>query len=157
MAFEIQTQTLNYLEGTNCTFTFSDTIQQYVVGLVGFSLNYSPDSNIKYCVTTMSISLDVVGISGNTLTIYPNLTLLSGAGDFIYGAGVSWVVVTVLAWTGSVNNDKLILASNIQNQQLNLPSTPLTIQPVLSGFNLTFGMYPENLGMVTAFSTSKSY
>ena len=96
----------------------------------------------------MSISLDVVGVSGNTITIFPNLTMLSGQGNILATGGFSSVAVTVLAWTGSVNNDLLILASNIQNQQLSLPSTPLTVQPVLSGFNLTFGMYPDNIGMV---------
>ena len=148
MAFEIKTQTLYYGLGTNCTFTFSDTIQQYVVGLSGFGLNYSQNQGLEFSVMTMSISLDVVGVSGNTLTIFPNLTLLSGNGNFLAAGGFSWVTVTVLAWTGSVNNDQLILATNIQNEQLSLPSTPLTIQPVLSGFNLNFGMYPANLEMV---------
>ena len=144
MAFEVRSQQLNFQFGENCTFTFNDNIQQYVVGITGFALNYSANQGEEFWLLTANVTLDVVGVSGNTLTIFPNMTMLSGTGNFLAGGGYSWIIVTVLAWTGSVNNSNLILASNIQNQLLNLPSQPLLIQPVLSGFNLTFGMYPQN-------------
>jgi hypothetical protein len=144
MAFEVQQQTLCFLANDNPVFTFTDTIQQYVVGLTAIALNYSANQCEEFWVLTINVSLDVVGVSGNTLTVYPNMTMISGVGNFLAGSGYSWVNVTVLAWTGSTNNSNLILASNIQNQQIALPSTPLLVQPVLSGFNLSFGIYPQN-------------
>lgn len=159
MAFEVLTQQLSFQIGENCTFTFSDTIQQYAVGITGFALNYSANQGEEFWVITANVTLDVVGVCGNTLTVFPNMNMLSGCGNFLAGGSYSWIIVTVLAWTGSVNNNNLILASNIQNQQLSLPSRPLTIQPVLSGFKLTFGMYPQNptyIGISTGVSQAGS-
>ena len=150
MALELVTKTIIFNSGGNTAFGFSDTIQQYVVGISGFTLSYSQSAgNLNadsYWVQTIGITLDVVGVYDNTLYISPNFLLYSGAGNFL-GANSS-VTVTIFAWTGSVNNDNLILASNIQNQSISLPSTPLLIQPVLSGFSLSFGMYPQNPTMI---------
>ena len=132
MGFEVQTQTIHF--NSSCTFTFTNPIQQYVAGISGFCISYG--SGNYFGVQTMSVGLNVIGMSGNMITVKPILLMWDGIGGA--QGGDSCVTVTIVAYTGATNNPNLLLITDTQNNPIALPSTPLITIPVLNGFSLSY-------------------
>ena len=131
MGFEVQTQTIHF--NSSYTFTFANPIQQYVAGISGFCISYGGGN--YFGVQTMSVGLNVIGMSGNMITVKPIILMWDGGGS---QGGDSTVTVTVVAYTGATNNPNLLLITDTQNNPIALPSTPLTTIPVLNGFSLSY-------------------
>ena len=93
MGFEVQTQTIHF--NSSYTFTFTNAIQQYVAGISGFCISYGSGNYEE--VQTMSVGLNIIGMSGNIITVKPILLMWDGGGA---QGGDSCVSVTIVAYTG---------------------------------------------------------
>jgi hypothetical protein len=144
MGLEVQTVTVSFNE---CAIvTFSATIQQYVAGISGFYLDYG--SGIYHMIQTLTVGVNVVSVSGNRITVAPLLLMTNGTGNYVDPD--SCISITILAYTGSVNNDSLLLVNNAQDP-VTLPASPLTVLPILTGFSLGYADNNEhNIGYISA-------
>jgi hypothetical protein len=132
MGLEVQMATVAFNEGY--TFTFSDRIQQYVAGISAYAINYG--YGIYHEIQTLTVAVNVTGVSGNRISVAPLLILTNGSGN--YTDSSSTITITVLAYTGSVNNDNLLLVNRAGDIPVTLPSRPLTVLPLLTGFSLSY-------------------
>lgn len=145
MSLEIQVATLQ--PNSQRTFTFSQPVAQYMVGISAYVLSYGEDTD--HHVKTMSISLGT-NQSGSSLQVTPTLTLDDASGNKI-DRSTSSVTIVALAWVGVTDNNlELASANSIANNgssgALAIPcSNPIVLQAALTGFNLSYGSDDHHL------------
>lgn len=121
-------------------FTFSGPIAQRMVGISQFELAFSKDD---HHVQRTAISLSV-NQQGNTLSVNPHASMVDAGGRNL-DAGKSSVTVVAVAWVGIDNPSVRFanvggIADNGASAPQSVPcNSPLVLQSVLAGFDLSFG------------------
>ena len=132
MALEIQTKQINV--NASSEFTFTNTIQEFLIGISRFRLSYG-DSD--HWVKTVSLSLNQQQPDSNTISVQVLGNLSDGSGNTI-DTSDSFAIVVVVAWTGTADHT-LLLANGDANTVFTLPSSSTTIlSSILAGFDLAY-------------------
>lgn len=134
---EVRTQTIFLTGPAGCpvTFTFDDTVVNFVVGLTG---GYLPYQQNAASLSTVRVHLPAMA-SGNTITVLPCYSMTS-----LDLTANPFLVVTVLAWTKDFDNGislRNIGTVNGNNATLQAYNSTSVLQTVLAGFD-AFG--PSN-------------
>ena len=132
MALEIQTKQINVNDSYN--FTFTNTVQECLIGIRYFKLTYG-DSD--HWVKTVSLGLNQQQPDSNTISVQVLGNLSDGSGNTIDTSDSSAIVV-VVAWTGTADHT-LLLANGDAGTVYTLPSSsPTILSPILAGFDLAY-------------------
>ena len=131
MSLEIKTQQLSL--GDNPVFTFSNTVQECLVGISYFRLGYGQHD---FEVKEVSIGAQVVSRIGNSVQVSVSGKLTDGVNSQDYDD--CKVTVVVVAWTGT-SVPTLLLENGNASTQFTLPDkTCSTLASVLAGFDLAY-------------------
>lgn len=138
MGFEIQSQTTQ--PNGNLSFQFTDAIQQWVVGISYFDLEFKKDHHVE----TASLSLSTSQLSDSVqVTVHAQIKDTSGN---TIDVGASKIGVVAMAITGTndpktVMSNKNGIANGSESGSINLPGqTGFSVfTSFLSGFDLSYG------------------
>jgi len=132
MTLEIQTKQINV--NASSDFTFTNTIQECLIGISYFKLSYG-DSD--HWVKNVSLSLNQQQPDSKTINVQVLGNLSDSSGHTIDTSDSSATVV-VVAWTGTADHT-LLLANGDANTVFTLPSSSTTIlSATLAGFDLAY-------------------
>ena len=141
MTFAIRTATVD-MNTKKASFTFDQTVYQYIVGINFVQLAYSADCAEDNAVLQMSLHLDT-NLEGNTITVTATPVLRDDS-DHNYLPSASAIILSCLAVVGSNDlNASLAHADGIASSGTSvvLP-TPMNTDlfvGVLSGFDYSYG------------------
>lgn len=157
MPYVIQSQSLQPNSSANFTFSGQVHPNQCLVGVSSFQFTYGA---IDHKVQQLGLSLSSTASydaskNQSTVRVTPTGILSDASGNTIDSPN-SYVTVSVLAWTGT-SNDNLVLsnsysfASNTQSSNITLPGSTLSLlNASLTGFNLNYGTDDYHVASVTA-------
>ena len=123
------------------TFSFNSEVQSFVYGIQEFTVSHG--SKTRHELATFKIDLSHQK-DGQKITVTANVKFENGTGKGLSKSD-SFVVVTMLAWIkddpssdvffGNFSNIK----TNSDSPVVQLPQTPVDLNGVISGFNMSYG------------------
>jgi hypothetical protein len=143
-------QSVKIAPNASHTFTFSETVYSYLVGVASFKFSFPDDDDHHVEEISLSFNANKGGANNDQVAVTVNGVLMDDSGNTMDYAN-SYVVLVCLAWVGSSTNltnlsGPFTVGNGQQSNPISMPgSNPSIVQSNLAGFDLSYGSNVNHL------------